>query len=421
MFNYTRGKQMNINNHSILVVDDEPDNFEVIEALLTSMPYTLHYANHGQKAIDSLDKFQPDLILLDVMMPDIDGIEVCKKIKSIHQWQAVPVIMVTALNGTNDLANCLSAGADDFISKPVNGIELRARVQSMLRIKKQHDRIQSLSKLQRNSINSLTVSLNELNHDISNSFSNEDSACLHNILSQVNLLQSNLGKMTESDISEVLHSVSESASELEKFNQKFLFSRQLSPTAKEGSNKVTCTSKISIEQIAIKQINLLQQSPKLIFDIEDVELAITPKHLQYLLAEIMDYILEISDSQGSINLHGHVMNEEFHFYIDNRNIDLRKIPNSQISSSVQFDSTANSEQNLNTRLKIAKKISEIYDGVFLTCNTNLAATTIYLTLPLRRSVNSRKPLVNALSLAADCEGSISDELNMNPSQFSLYH
>jgi hypothetical protein len=90
---------------------------------------------------------------------------------------------------------------------------------------------------------SLTVNLHELNHDITTSFSNEDNAYLYNILSQVNLLQSNLGKMTESDISEVLHSVSESASELEKFNQKFLFCHQLSPRAKEGSNKVTCASK----------------------------------------------------------------------------------------------------------------------------------------------------------------------------------
>jgi hypothetical protein len=115
------------------------------------------------------------------------------------------------------------------------------------------------------------------------------------------------------------------------------------------------------------------------------------------------------------------MNEEFHFCIDNRDMDLRKITNSQISSSVQFNFTSNSDQDLNTSLKIAKKISEIYDGMFLISDTNLVATTIYLTLPLRRSVNSRKPLANALSLAADCEGSISDELNMNPDPCSFCH
>jgi two-component system, sensor histidine kinase and response regulator len=409
---------MNNDHHSILVIDDEPDNFEVIEALLASTSYTLHYANHGQQAINFLDKFQPDLILLDVMMPDIDGIEVCRQIKSIQQWQAVPIIMVTALNGKADLANCLSAGADDFICKPVNSVELKARVQSMLRIKKQHDRIQSLSKLQRNSINSLTSSLNDLNADIFSNFSDKDSASLNNILSKVNLLKSNLGMMSASDISEALDSVNQSASALAKCNQKFLLARQLSPTVKGVARNGSCASKISIEQIAIKQIDQLQSSINLVFDIEDVELAIAPKHLQYIIGEIMDYILGVSDSDTSINIHGHVLNEEFHFYIDNRDVNFSKIPAAQISASIQFNFASNSDQDLSTSLKIAKKVVETHDGLFLIANTNRLATTIYMTLPLRRSVNSFKPLVSALQVADDCHTSISDELQENPAQFT---
>ncbi|MEE3717070.1 EAL domain-containing protein [Tumidithrix elongata RA019] len=128
---------------SILVIDDEPENFDVIEALLHNRGYQLHYASGGKEAIASLDAFQPDAILLDVMMPEIDGIEVCKRIKAMPQWQAVPIIMVTALTAKEDLSRCLQAGADDFVSKPVNGLELRARVQSMLRIKQQYDQLQT--------------------------------------------------------------------------------------------------------------------------------------------------------------------------------------------------------------------------------------------------------------------------------------
>ena len=94
-----------------------------------------------------LDSFNPDLILLDVMMPGIDGIEVCRQIKAMSKWQAVPIVMVTALNSKSDLANCLNTGADDFISKPVNAAELRARVNSMLRIKQHYDNLQALLKL----------------------------------------------------------------------------------------------------------------------------------------------------------------------------------------------------------------------------------------------------------------------------------
>jgi len=136
-----------VNRPSVLIIDDEPNNFDVIETLLSQQDYQLHYAASGQEAIASLDIFDPDLILLDVMMPGIDGIEVCQQIKAMSKWQAVPIVMVTALSTKSDLANCLTAGADDFISKPVNAIELSARVHSMLRIKHQYDDLQSLLKL----------------------------------------------------------------------------------------------------------------------------------------------------------------------------------------------------------------------------------------------------------------------------------
>ncbi|MCY7331211.1 MAG: EAL domain-containing protein [Pseudanabaena sp. CAN_BIN31] len=138
-----------MNKPSILVVDDEPDNFDVIETFLTNtkdsgeakQDYNLHYAASGKDAIASLEVFQPDLILLDVMMPDMDGIEVCKKIKAMPQWSAVPIIVVTALTTKKDLAQALFAGADDFISKPVNRLELIARVRSMIRIHQQYQQL----------------------------------------------------------------------------------------------------------------------------------------------------------------------------------------------------------------------------------------------------------------------------------------
>lgn len=136
-----------INESSILIVDDEPDNFDVIETLLSNQDYSLYYAANGQEALTSLETYNPGLILLDVMMPGIDGIEVCRQIKSLAKWKVVPIIMITALSEKSDLARCLNAGADDFISKPVNGIELRARISSMLRIKQQYDELESLLKL----------------------------------------------------------------------------------------------------------------------------------------------------------------------------------------------------------------------------------------------------------------------------------
>jgi two-component system sensor histidine kinase/response regulator len=156
---------------TILVIDDEPDNFDVIETLLDGESYQLYYASSGQQVLDRLNSFRPDVILLDVMMPDIDGIELCQCIKTDLKWQAVPIIMVTALTAKEDLAHCLMAGADDFISKPINSVELRARVRSMLRIKRQYDNLQAVLKMREDMV---AMVVHDLRNPLSNIFLSTD-------------------------------------------------------------------------------------------------------------------------------------------------------------------------------------------------------------------------------------------------------
>lgn len=138
---------MDSKQHSILVVDDEERVFDVIEGLLMREGYQLTYAPSALEAIQKLDALQPDVILLDVMMPQMDGIEACRQIKANPNWKHIPIIIVTALTSKEDLARSLDAGADDFISKPINSLELRARVRSMLRIKIQYDALAATLRL----------------------------------------------------------------------------------------------------------------------------------------------------------------------------------------------------------------------------------------------------------------------------------
>lgn len=133
--------------HSLLVIDDEESIFEVIEGLLARESYKFYYIPSGKEALNCLDEIQPDVILLDLMMPELDGIETCKRIKANQRWCHIPIIMVTALSSKEDLARSLDAGADDFVSKPINSLELRARVRSMLRIKLQYDALAATQRL----------------------------------------------------------------------------------------------------------------------------------------------------------------------------------------------------------------------------------------------------------------------------------
>ena len=143
----------------ILIIDDQPDNFDVIQALLINEGYQLGYVSNAQQALTFLENSQPDIILLDVMMPDMNGVEFCKLFKANSEWSHIPVIMVTALSSKDDLSKCLEAGADDFISKPVSGVELRARVRSMLRIKQQYDRIKMLLEAREDMVNMMVHDL----------------------------------------------------------------------------------------------------------------------------------------------------------------------------------------------------------------------------------------------------------------------
>lgn len=119
----------------ILVVDDHEDNIELLRARLEARGYDVEGASDGQAALDAVVRNCPDLILLDVMMPKMDGIEVVRRLKANADLPFIPVIMQTALDSTENKVEGLDAGADDYITKPINFAELEARVNSLLRIK----------------------------------------------------------------------------------------------------------------------------------------------------------------------------------------------------------------------------------------------------------------------------------------------
>jgi len=131
-----------VNRPLILVVDDLPVNIQLIQNYLSAVGYDTMAATNGEEALSRIHERLPDLILLDVMMPRMDGFETCRRLKSNLSTQYIPVIMVTALNELDDKIRGIEAGADDFISKPFNRLELLARVKSLLRVKTLHDQLQ---------------------------------------------------------------------------------------------------------------------------------------------------------------------------------------------------------------------------------------------------------------------------------------
>src|SRR5512142_141795 len=133
---------------TVLIVDDEESGRETLQSILEGEGYNLIMAENGPQAIEKAKHFLPDVILLDVMMPGMTGFEVCQRIRSDPQIAEIPVIMLTALDDRESLLAALKAGADDFISKPFDRYELRARLLGITRLNRYKKLLQERTKLQ---------------------------------------------------------------------------------------------------------------------------------------------------------------------------------------------------------------------------------------------------------------------------------
>ena len=119
----------------VLIADDHPQILELLEAYLEALPVTVSVARDGEATLAAVEREQPDLILLDIMMPKRSGFEVCRVLKDDPRHRDIPIVMVTALNEVGDMERARESGADDYLSKPVNKNELLSRVRNLLKLR----------------------------------------------------------------------------------------------------------------------------------------------------------------------------------------------------------------------------------------------------------------------------------------------
>ncbi len=384
---------------SILVVDDEPDNFDVIEAFLSDQDYQLHYAWNGLEALKSLHVFQPDVILLDVMMPELDGITTCQKIKAMPEWKSVPIIMVTALSDKEDLARCIQAGADDFISKPVNSTELRARVQSMLRIRQQYQSIQELSQLQERTIDILQGSLDELRGSLSMSLPHELNTPLNGIFGVLGILIEEHEDMDHEEIAELLQLAKTSTMRLERVSRRYLNYIQL---VRDSSLKLVNNSAMAVKaegaipEIALEtidsaewianasgsQANSVKRSADLVLDLATAQLCMSIKHLQTIIEELLDNAIKFSQAGTPITIKTEPMDSWLYLSITNQGRGMTELQIAQIGAFIQFERRSYEQQGLGLGLAIVQKLIDRYGGSLLIQSVVDQETTVTVKLPL---------------------------------------
>ncbi len=369
----------------VLIVDDEPNNFDVIETFLNNQDYQLHYVANGRDAISCIEVLQPDVILLDVMMPDIDGIKVCSIIKEDLRWQAIPIIMVTALSAKEDLARCLEAGADDFISKPVNSFELRARVQSMLRIKKQHDRIQDFSRLQNDTIKALKQSLEELTCNIATSIPHELNTPLFSIIGALDLLKMELEEKGIFGFTEILGWLDQSTHRLQKLTEKLLTYLELELSASRRQPIIFGQTHCSIEKARSAlhpHVHSFGRDKDLVLTIEEANIPLSERYLSIILYELVDNALKFSSPHTAIHVNSQVIDEQLNISVSDLGRGMSDEQIHKIAAFNQFERKTYEQQGIGIGLKIVKKMIAQSGGSFSITSVYKQGTTVHITLPI---------------------------------------
>ena len=126
--------EIDLSGSRVLIADDNDQNRELLDAYLANENYQILMARDGEETLQVVRDQQPDLILLDIMMPRMSGYEVCEQLKADSEFSGIPVLIVTALNEMGDIEKAVTAGCDDFLTKPVNQLELKTRVRSLLKV-----------------------------------------------------------------------------------------------------------------------------------------------------------------------------------------------------------------------------------------------------------------------------------------------
>lgn len=213
-------------NSKVLIVDDEPTAMSTLEAILAGDGYQLDYASSGSIALEKAEQLQPDLILLDVMMPGMNGYEVCRRLRATPKLAEVPIIILTALDDRTSRLQGIEAGADDFLLKPVDRQELRLRVRTILRL----DRYRTLS-IQRENLRKMAEHVVNAQEQERKRLSRE----LHDDLGQVLIahmlrlqnLRAEIPAMSESIIKELESLITDTSQTINKMR---LLAQDMRPT-----------------------------------------------------------------------------------------------------------------------------------------------------------------------------------------------
>jgi len=206
---------------SILVVDDDQRNVRLVESILKANGYTVLRAYDGEEALRLVASEQPDLMLLDVMMPTLSGFEVCRRLRERHETRLLPILMITALTAVEDKVQGLDLGADDFLSKPINRTELLAKVRAILRVRVLQEEVERQRK-ELETANRALLTIQRFKESMGQMVVHDLKNPLAGIMGNIQLIQIQRAQMTSPRLEELLQRTQDSARQMARMIQNIL-------------------------------------------------------------------------------------------------------------------------------------------------------------------------------------------------------
>lgn len=370
---------MSDNNKLILIVDDVPRNLQVLATILYDVGYEIAIAENGKTALEILHTISPDLILLDIMMPDVDGFEVCRQIKSNPELTSIPIIFLTAKNDTDSIVRSFEIGASDYVTKPFNAIELKARVKTHLQLREKTKRLEQVNQELDQIVKDRTVELQKANQklsqlDVAKSnllglISHELYTPISQIKSSVNLLKFTLEN--DDDI-ELLNFIDDASKWLEKFAG---LSTMITNLQLNRANAIfEKTSPTSIIEEAIFNLNdrIKEHKTSIIreYNCNFIEIYLDKFHSVKSIELILDNAAKYSGNNGIVKIITSTDNNHYCIDIIDTGAGFKQ---EYLNNQFEFftsDNLLNHTKGLGLSLAAAKLMIELNNGKLILANND---------------------------------------------------
>lgn len=336
----------------ILIIDDTPENLYVFQEMLQNAGFNVLSAKDGSSGLNLAKSELPDIIICDIMMPDIDGYEVMKKLREQPDTEAIPFIFLTAKVEMKDIREGMLSGADDYITKPVTATELIRAVEARLGKRDIYEK-----------------RIKDLSHSISYALPHELQTPLTAILGFTQFLKDNYDSVKKKDILEISTSIAESATRLNELIEKIMLLSRLDLLMKDNesirllrSSTAMVTEKIFKDVIKRKNDKFGVASPAVDISIENCDVKVNADNLKKILDELIDNAFKFSEKNASVEIRAFTDESNYIIAITDYGRGMTKEQVASIGNYMQFDRALNEKIGTGLGLSIAKRIIELHNG-----------------------------------------------------------